>query len=142
MAQAKHGDTVKVHYTGKLDDDRVFDSSRSGEPLKFTLGAGQMIPGFEEAVLGMQPGELRTASIPADQAYGAYQPDMVLAVDRSQFPADIEPEVGQQFELRQPDGQSTILTVMDVAGSQVTLDANHPLAGADLTFEIELMAIV
>jgi peptidylprolyl isomerase len=142
MAQAKHGDTVKVHYTGKLDNDQVFDSSRNQQPLEFTIGAGQIIPGLEDAVIGMQPGETKTTNIRSDQAYGPYQPDKVLEVNRNQFPTDTEPEVGQQFKIRQPDGQAAVVTVTDVVGAQVTLDANHPLAGEDLTFDIELVEIV
>jgi peptidylprolyl isomerase len=141
MAQAQNGDTVKVHYTGKLSDDTVFDSSESRDPLEFTIGSGQIIPGFEQAVIGMQPGESKTATIPADQAYGPYQEDLLIEVERSQFPADVTPEVGQQFQIRQADGQATVVTVADVSGPQVTLDANHPLAGQDLTFDIELVEI-
>jgi peptidylprolyl isomerase len=142
MSQAKEGDTVKVHYTGKLADETVFDSSRDRDPLEFTIGAGQIIPGFEQAVVGMQPGEEKTAQIPANEAYGPYQDDMTLEVDRDQFPPDMSPEVGQQFQVSQPDGHAVMVTVTDVSGANVTLDANHPLAGQDLTFDIELVEIV
>lgn len=140
-AKAQLGDTVTVHYTGRRSDDTVFDSSRDREPLEFTIGAGQVIPGFEEAVVGMQPGEHKTATIPADQAYGAYQEDLVLEVDRGQFPPGADPQVGQQFQVGFPDGQSGIVTVREVSGDMITLDANHPLAGEDLHFDLDLIAI-
>jgi peptidylprolyl isomerase len=142
MTQAKNGDTVKVHYTGKLPDDTVFDSSANHDPLEFTIGSGQIIPGFEQAVVGMQPGESRTATVPADQAYGPHQDDLLIAVDRSQFPANVTPEVGQQVQIHQADGQAAVATVADVSRTEVTLDANHPLAGQDLTFNIELVEII
>ncbi len=141
MAAAKHGDTVQVHYTGRLEDGTVFDSSFDREPLEFTIGTGQIIPGFEEAVIGMNPGESRTTNIPADQAYGPHHEDMVVTVDRDQFPAHITPSVGQQLQLHQPDGQMIMVTVTDVSPAHVTLDANHPLAGQDLVFDIELVGI-
>lgn len=142
MTQAQDGNTVKVHYTGKLDDGSVFDTSTGSEPLEFTLGDGQLIAGFEEAVVGMSPGDTKTAQVPADEAYGEHDEDLVLQVQRSQFPAEIEPEVGQQLELRQENGQSFQVVVADVGDEVVTLDANHPLAGEDLTFDIELVEIV
>ena len=141
MAQAKNSDTVKVHYTGKLEDGSVFDSSINHDPLEFTIGEGQVIPGFEEAVLGMDLNETKTVTIPEDKAYGPYHKDLVAEVDRSQLPADLEPEIGQQLEGRQPDGQVIVATVIGVSESNVTLDANHPLAGKNLTFEIQLVAI-
>ncbi len=141
MAQAKKGDTVKVHYTGKLDDGTVFDSSQGREPLEFRLGTGSVIPGFEEAVEGMQEGEIKTAHIPADQAYGEYHDEMLLSVPREQFPPDIEPQVGQELQLRQQDGQTLVVQVTDVSDGEVTLDANHPLAGENLTFDIQLVQV-
>ncbi len=141
MAQAKNGDTVKVHYTGKLNDGTVFDSSANRAPLEFTLGQGKVIPGFEHAVVGMEPGESRTAEIPAAQAYGPYQDEMVIQVTRDQFPEDIQPEVGQQLQVQQADGQRFVVNITDVTGDQITLDGNHPLAGQDLTFDIELVEI-
>jgi peptidylprolyl isomerase len=138
---AKRGDTVKVHYTGKLDDGTVFDSSVNQEPLEFTIGTGGIIPGFENAVLGMSPGDSKTEHIPADQAYGPYVEEMVVTVDRQQLPAGIQPEVGQQFQIQQSPDQIIPVIVTDVSDSKVTLDANHPLAGEDLTFDIELVAI-
>ncbi len=141
MAQAKSGDTVKVHYTGKLDDGSVFDSSRERDPLEFTLGAGQLIPGFDEAVTGMAPGESKTVTIPPDQAYGPYHEQMVVEAERSQFPPEVDPQVGQQFESHGEDGQHFVVRVTAVAGDKITLDANHPLAGRDLIFDIELLEI-
>jgi FKBP-type peptidyl-prolyl cis-trans isomerase 2 len=141
MGQAKPGDTVKIHYTGKLDDGTVFDSSASREPLEFTLSSGQVIPGFDQAVLGMSPGETKTEKIPMDQAYGPYREEMVVEVSRQQMPPELEPEVGQQLQVQQPDGQTIPVFVTEVTESTVTLDANHPLAGEDLTFDIELVEI-
>ncbi len=142
MSQAKNGDIVKVNYTGKFEDGTVFDSSDDKGPLQFTLGSGQIIPGFEEAIIGMNSGETRTIIISADKAYGPYQKEMILEVDRSQFPPDINLTVGEQLELSQPDDQVIVVTITNVAESTVTLDANHPLAGKDLTFDIQLVEIV
>ena len=142
MAPVKHGDTVRIHYTGKLTDGTVFDSSLNEEPLEFTIGEGQVIPGFEEAVLGMNPGQSKITKVRADKAYGTYREDMVMVLNRNQLPAHIQPEVGQQIEMRHEDGTAFIVTVKDVSESSVTLDANHPLAGKDLRFDIELLEIV
>lgn len=142
MVQAKPGDTVKVHYTGKLDDGTVFDSSLNREPLEFAIGSGRIIPGFEQAVVGMSPSESKTATIPSDQAYGPHDPNRVVAVDRKQIPVDMPIEVGQQLQISQPNGAPVPVVVTNVSDSQVTLDANHPLAGQDLTFEIQLVEIV
>ena len=141
MSQAKQGDTVKVHYTGKLDDGTVFDSSIDREPLEFTIGSGSIIPGFEQAVIGMIPGESKTAVIPTDNAYGPYQEAMVLTIDRQQMPLEIEPEVGQQLQLQHPTGDVIPVIITEISQGTVTLDANHPLAGEDLTFDIQLMEI-
>ncbi len=141
MGQVKEGDTVKVHYTGKLDDGTVFDSSKGQEPLEFTMGKGQLIPGFEQAVEGMEPGESKTVTIPANEAYGPHHDEMVIEVARDQFPADQEPEVGQQYRVHQADGTPFVVTVTDVTPDTITLDANHPLAGQDLTFDIQLVDI-
>jgi peptidylprolyl isomerase len=141
MTQAKLGDRVKVHYTGSLADGTVFDSSSDGDPLEFTIGEHEIIPGFETAVIGMQPGESKRARIAADQAYGPRRADMVETVERSRLPGQLEPEVGQRLVARQPDGGELLLTVAAVSASSVTLDANHPLAGEDLTFDIELLAV-
>ena len=141
MAQARSGDTVRVHYTGRLEDGSVFDSSQGREPLEFVLGAQQVIPGFEEAVDGLSPGEERSVSIPADRAYGPRREEMVLTVGRDQFPDEIQPEVGQQLQMSQ-DGQVAIVTIVGVSDAEVTLDANHPLAGKDLVFDVQLVEIV
>ena len=141
MAEAKSGDTVRVHYTGTLGDGQVFDSSQGREPLEFTLGAGQVIPGFDEAVTGMQPGEEKSVTIPVDEAYGQRRPEMMGTVPRQQFPPEIQPAVGQQLQMSQ-GGQNFVVTVTEVTDSEVTLDANHPLAGQDLTFQLELVEIV
>ncbi|MGQ9870586.1 FKBP-type peptidyl-prolyl cis-trans isomerase [Leptodesmis sp.] len=141
MPQAKQGDTVKVHYTGKLDDGTVFDSSQEREPLEFTIGTGSIIPGFEQAVIGMSPGESKTEVIPPDRAYGPYLEEMVLQIERQQLPTDLDPEVGQQLQLQHPTGEVIPVIITDVSSSTITLDANHPLAGEDLTFDIQLVAI-
>jgi peptidylprolyl isomerase len=142
MVQAKVGDTVKVHYTGKLDDGTIFDSSIDHDPLQFTLGEGSVIPGFEQAVIGMVPGDAKTQFIPLDQAYGPYMEEMSVTVDRQQMPTDIAPEVGQQLQIQQPTGQVIPVVITEISEATVTLDANHPLAGEDLTFEIQLVEIV
>ena len=142
MAEAKNGDTVKVHYTGKLDDGTVFDTSIDREPMQFTIGEGQLIPDFEQAAVGMNPGESKTIQIPAENAYGPHHQEMIMVVERSQFPEDLKPEVGQQLQVRQADSQDFVVTVMAVSDSKVTLDGNHPLAGKDLTFDIQLAEIV
>lgn len=141
MSIAKQGDTVKVHYTGKLKDGSVFDSSANREPLEFTLGSGNMIPGFEQAVLGMDSGDKKTAEIPVDQAYGEKREDMIISVPRENVPGDIQPEVGQQLAIQQQGGQQVPVTVTEVTDEKVVLDANHPLAGKDLVFEIELVEV-
>ncbi len=141
MVQAQLGDTVKVHYTGKLEDGTVFDSSAERDPLEFSLGEGRVIAGFEEAVVGMSPGDSKSASIPADRAYGPYRQEMVMVVDRQQIPADLSVNVGQQLQIRQKSGEAIPVIVTDVSESKVTLDANHPLAGQDLTFDIRLVEI-
>ena len=141
MSKAKQGDTVKVHYTGKLKDGSVFDSSANREPLEFTLGGGNMIPGFEQAVLGMESGQTKVAEIPSDQAYGEKREDMIISVPRENVPGDISPEVGQQLAVQQEGGQQVPVTVTEVTEEKVVLDANHPLAGKDLVFEIEVLAV-
>lgn len=142
MAQAKEGDTVRVQYTGKLKDGTIFDTSDEREPLEFTIGKGEIIPGFERAVVGMKPGETKTATIPPEEAYGPHRDDMLFTIDRDQFPEDIQPRPGQQLQIQQPGGQAAIVTVSDVSELTVTLDVNHPLAGQPLTFDIKLLDIV
>lgn len=139
--QAKSGDTVRVHYKGTLGDGQVFDSSEGREPLEFTLGTGQVIAGFDEAVTGMRPGEEKEVTIPSAEAYGDPREELILRVGRDNFPEGVEPEVGQQFQVSQ-GGQPFVVTVIDVADDGITLDANHPLAGEDLTFALQLVQIL
>ncbi len=141
MTEAKKGDTVKIHYTGSLQDDSVFDSSSGREPLQFNIGKGQVIPGFEEAVVGMKVGEKKTAEIPCDKAYGKRDPSMVMVVDRQHVPAEINPEVGQRLEMGGPNGELIVVNIIEVNDENITLDANPPLAGEDLVFDIELVEI-
>ncbi|GAN33266.1 MAG: peptidylprolyl isomerase [Candidatus Brocadia sp. AMX2] len=139
MAQAKHGDVVRVHYTGKLNNGTVFDSSVDRDPLQFTIGNGEIIPGFEQAVVGMKSGETKTIKIPSEEAYGPHNEAMVLEVDRNEFPADLNLSVGLQLQMQQDDGRAIPVMVIDISESSVTLDANHPLAGKDLIFDIKLV---
>ncbi len=141
MSTVKNTDTIQVHYTGKTDDGVVFDSSLEREPLKFTLGQGQLIPGFEKAVLGLAVGESTSVRIPAEEAYGDVHPEMTIEVDKKQIPPDITPEIGMQLQMQQPNGQPMVVRVTSVTDTQVTLDANHPLAGEALNFDIEVVAI-
>ena len=141
MSKAETGNTVKVHYTGRLNDDTQFDSSAGRDPLEFTLGTGQVIPGFEKAVTGMGVGESKTVTIPADQAYGPHHTELVLEVERGQIPPHINPEVGQQLEIHQQDGRTVGVVITEVTNEKVSLDANHPLAGQDLIFDLELVEI-
>lgn len=140
MAQAQNDSQVKIHYTGRLDNGQVFDSSQERDPLEFTIGQGQLIPGFEAAVLGMQVGEKKTVTIPAKEAYGPRQEELLFAVDRAQLPDHIQPEVGQQLQVNQ-EGQTAMVTISELTDTTITLDANHPLAGENLTFELEVMEI-
>lgn len=141
MAQANEGDTVKVHYTGKLDDGTVFDTSQDKTPIEFTLGAGQVIPGFEKAIQGMEAGQSKTETIPADLAYGPRRDELLMEVQKEQFPENVDPEKGQQLQVRDPQGQAAQVIVHEVKDETVVLDANHPLAGRDLTFDIELVDV-
>lgn len=141
MAQAKKGDTVKVHYTGSLEDGTVFDSSQNRDPLEFTIGEGKLISGFEYAVEGMNSGEAKTEKIPAGKAYGPRVKELVVEVEKEQIPPNLTPEVGQQLQMRRDDGRIIPVTITGVSESKVTLDANHPLAGKDLVFKIELLEV-
>lgn len=149
MAQAKQGDKVKVHYTGRLDDGEVFDSSECEDegcgcgsgPLEFTIGEGNVIPGFEAAVVGMSVGESKEVNIPMDEAYGPHMEELVGVVERSRLPEGMEPEVGGQLEVTREDGETFPVLITAVTETEVTLDANHPLAGRDLTFDIRLLEI-
>ena len=141
MSKVKDGDTVKVHYTGTLEDGAVFDTSEEREPLEFTLGQGQLIPGFEKAVIGMNEGDKTTVDIPSEEAYGEAREDLVITVPKDQLPEDVEPQVGMQLQVNQPEGQPIPVRITEVGDSELTLDANHPLAGQDLTFKIELVEV-
>ena len=141
MIAAKKGDRVKVHYTGKLQDGTVFDSSIDREPLEFTLGDGNMIKGFDAAVEGLQKGEKVTANIPSNEAYGEKKEDMFVEVPKTEVPENIKPEVGLQLQVQQANGQAMPVVVAEVTEDKIVLDANHPLAGKDLTFEIQLVEI-
>jgi peptidylprolyl isomerase len=141
MTQAKHGDRVGIHYTGRLADGTVFDE-RHDALLSFTLGAEEVIPGFDQAVTGMATGEKKTVTIPAGDAYGEREEELMFPVPRSQFPPDIAPAVGMQLAIQAADGQTIPVRVCDVDEMRVILDANHPLAGQALTFDIQLMEIV
>ncbi len=142
MQSAQVGSTVKVHYTGKLDDGIVFDSSRERDPLDFTIGNGQLIGGFEEAVVGMSVGDMKTIIIPTAKAYGVHKSDLVVNINRAQFPDNIDPKEGLQLNLKSPDGAVLNAIITSVGEDSVTLDANHPLAGKDLTFDLELVEMI
>ncbi|MBF9020275.1 peptidylprolyl isomerase [Rhodobacterales bacterium HKCCA1058] len=141
MTQAKAGDTVAIHYTGTLADGSQFDSSEGRDPLRFTLGSGQIIVGLDAAITGMSQGEKKSVTIAAAEAYGDHRPEAVQAVPRAQIPAEIPLEVGGGLQVQTPDGQTIPVTVTSVTDEEVTLDANHPLAGKDLTFSVELVEI-
>lgn len=142
MKSAESGNAVRVHYTGTLDDGNVFDSSREREPLEFTIGSGQLIKGFEDTVLGMTTGDVRTVKISAADAYGDRKNELLITIDRKQFPDHISPAEGLQLDLKSPDGSVLNAMITTVEEESVTLDANHPLAGKDLNFNIELLEIV
>jgi peptidylprolyl isomerase len=141
MSQATEGNRVQVHYTGALDDGNQFDSSAGREPLEVTLGNGEVIPGFEQALIGMSVGETKSISIPVEQAYGEHQPELVQKVEREHIPDDIELSVGMQLQAQGPD-RTYLLVVTEFDDQSVTLDGNHPLAGKALNFELELVEIL
>lgn len=141
MTQVKSGDAVAIHYTGTLLDGTTFDSSDGRDPLEFTVGSGQIIPGLDVALPGMEVGDTKKVQIPCDQAYGPLNPEMRQAVPREGIPDNIPLEVGTQLQMQTPDGQAMPVMVVEVDDATVTLDANHPLAGKDLTFDIELVRI-
>jgi len=141
MSKAKEGDTVKVHYTGKLKDGKVFDTSREREPLEFTVGDGKVIQGFENAVIGMGPEDTKTVELSSDKAYGPYRKELVASIEKKDLPKNVKPEIGQRLQARQDDGSILLMTVTDTDESSITVDANHPLAGQDVVFDIELLEI-
>ena len=138
---ATSGDTVRVHYTGTLNDGTTFDSSAGREPLEFTLGAGQVVPGFDKAVDGMEIGETKTVTIPAKEAYGDVDPDQTVTVGRDQMPPDADLSIGDRLQMGMGNGQVVVVTVAELSDDSVVLDANHALAGQDLTFEITLDSV-
>ena len=141
MTTAKQGDTVHIHYSGSLADGTVFDSSADRDPLSFTIGSGQVIPGFEEAVIGMAIDEKKNVTIPVDKAYGPRNEELVMTVPKEQVPPDLNPEVGQKLQMQGPENTPVVVEVTEVAEEHIKLDANPPLAGKDLVFDIELVEI-
>lgn len=141
MQQVKSGDTIQVHYHGKLTDGSTFDSSEGRNPLEFEVGSGMVIPGFDNGVTGMTIGEKKTIVIPADQAYGPRADEMIMEFPKTQFPPDLTPEVGMQLNMSNGSGQQFPVRIVDVKEEVVVLDANHPLAGETLHFDLELVAI-
>ena len=141
MTQVKSGDTVRIHYTGTLADGTTFDSSQGRDPLEFTVGSGQIIPGLDKAMTGMEPGEKKTVEVPSEEAYGPVHDEARQHVPRTEIPDHIPLDLGTQLQVQTPTGQTVQVVVADVTEEQVTLDANHPLAGKDLTFAIELVDI-
>lgn len=142
MSKAKQNDTVKVHYTGKLQSGEIFDSSVDREPLEFTIGSGQLIKGFDHGVVGMEVNETKSVAIPSDEAYGPVQEQLIQEVEKSQLPPEIQPAVGQTLIATGPQGEETRLVIREVNDASITVDANHPLAGQDLIFDIQLVEIM
>ena len=141
MQQVQKGDTVSVHYHGTLKDGEIFDSSQGREPLQFTAGSGQVIKGFDDAVISMTIGEKKTVHIPVHEAYGERNDDMVMEYPKSDFPADMQPEVGMELQMGDDSGNVFPVLIVEVGDEMVMLDANHPLAGHDLIFDLELVSI-
>ncbi|MBT4510688.1 MAG: peptidylprolyl isomerase [Chloroflexi bacterium] len=141
MIEAQFGDTIMVHYVGTLDDGSRFDSSTASSPLVFKVGEGDVIPGFEEAVIGMRPGESKSIRIPMEEGCGPRDEGKVGMVPRDELPPDVDPEPGLMIQVNHPDGNVEVITIVNVSETTVVLDANHPLAGKDLNYEIELLEI-
>ena len=142
MAQAKAGDTVRVHYEGQLSDGTIFDSSLEREPIEFILGQDTVIPGFEQALIGMEVGESKDVSIPPEDGFGEYSEDLVVNIEKSILPPDINPELGMQLEVSSEEETPRVFTIAEIAEDSVTLDGNHPLAGKEIAFKIELLEIL
>ena len=142
MVQAKVGDTVKVHYEGLLDDGSVFDSSIGGEPFEFVIGQEMVIPGFENAVVGMNVGETKSVEIPPEEGFGDYSEDLQITLERSQLPSNIDPKLGMRLEIRFQEGDIRYFIVRELTEDDVTLDGNHPLAGQEIVLKIELLEIL
>lgn len=141
MARAKKGQTVAVHYTGKLADGSLFDSSRERKPIQFVLGEPGIIPGFQDAVEGLEPGERVVRSIPVEQAYGEWRPELQVRIERSRLPENLAVKIGQHLQLTRNDGREFTAKISGIQDDSITIDANHPLAGKELTFDIELVSI-
>ena len=139
--KAELGDKVKVHYVGKLSNGEVFDQSNQEEPVSFEIGKGELIQGFEQAIIGMEAGETKTEQVPYDFAYGERRDDLVLELEKSKIPEHLNPQVGDQLEIKQDEGNNIPVVVKEITEESLTIDANHPLAGKDLTFELELVEI-
>lgn len=142
MSKAENGNKVKVHYKGSFDDGTIFDSSEGRDPLEFELGTGQVIPGFDKNIEGMELNEKKTINIPSEEAYGERRDELIMDFPKSEFPDNINPEAGQQLQMQNKEGQVFNVLVTDVSEETVTLDANHPLAGKNLNFDIELIEII
>jgi len=142
MAEAKMGDRVRVHFTARLLDGTIVSTTADEEPLEFTIGEGEIIPGLERAAIGMNPGESKTIQIPADQAFGPHHPEMVVVMDRRRFPAEWQLEVGRELQFRKEDGDVVRFFITNLSETEVTLDANHPLAGKDLSLDLKFIEIV
>ncbi len=141
MTQAKKDDKVQVNYKGYLEDGTIFDSSEGKSPLDVTLGTGKVIPGFDAALIGMEVGEKKTVHIPMEQAYGVHNAEMVMQIPKEQIPPDLKPEIGQKLQVGGPSGEAMMVEVIDLTDEFIILDANPPLSGKDLTFDLELVAI-
>ena len=141
MDKVKNGDRVKVHYTGKLEDGNVFDSSENSPPLDFVVGSGDVMPGIENGVIGMEVGDTKTIEILTEEAFGPRRKELVVELMKSDIPKHITPTIGQRLEIRMPDDQNITVTITDMDEDTVTIDANHPLAGYTLLFDIELVEI-
>ena len=142
MSQAKLGDTVRVHYRGTFVDGTVFDGTMGDEPFELTMGEQKVIPGFENAIVGMSVGEKKTVKVPPTEAYGKYDRSLIVDIERSHMPEHLDLQLGKLLEFTAQDGSVVLVTVRDITDTKVTLDGNHPLAGRDLIFEIELVEIV
>ena len=140
-SEVKFGDTVRVHYKAKTEETTIFDSSSQEEPLVFKIGDGQIIPVFEKALIGMKAGDEKTINLQPEEAFGPYVDELVTTIDKNQLPPNIEIEKDQQLQIQQPDGQVLLVKVVDITDNNVTFDANHPLAGKNITFDIHLITI-
>jgi peptidylprolyl isomerase len=141
MSNAQYGDTVTVHYTGKLENGDIFADSKDDDPIEITIGDGKYIPGFENGVIGMEVGEMKTVTLPPKEAFGTRSQELIMKAQRSQLPEHLVPALGKQFQVRNEDGNTFEVTITELDEETVTLDANHPLAGYTLTFNIHLVSI-